>query len=203
MENPSGLKRKSRLKYLIVVIFVFIPVLFFSVGMCDSRRRPDKRNAVVIQKDGCRGENSKQAPNLRSDGMVIFTVPKGFSCNDTVVGDKKVFNLDSEGDSVNMSVFTLFETRAKDEVVDDYWKNIGGNEFASCKARVVGRYNVVTEDYREFVRVIQYTVGEDPVYWRFITLFDEYSDKACIISAYYTRSMSPLTSLVKSIRFVN
>lgn len=203
MEDASGLKRKSRLKYLIAVIFVFIPVFFFSVGMCDSGGKHDKRNTNAIQANGYRGVNGKLAPNQRSDGMVIFTVPKGFSCNDTVVGGKKVFNLDSEGDSVNMSVFTLFETRAKDEVVDDYWKNIGGNEFASCKARVVGRYNVMTEEYREFVRVIRYTFGGDHVYWKFIMLFDEYSGKACIISTYYTGGTKPLSSLMKSIHFIN
>lgn len=191
MEEPYGFRRKSRLKYLIAVIVVFIPVLFLSVGMCDSGR------------NGYRVSNGKLDPNQCSDGMVIFTVPKGVSCNDIIVAGKKVFNLDAEGDSMNMSVFTLFETRAKDEVVDDYWKNIGGNEFASCKARVVGRYNVVTTEYREFVREIQYTVGKTTVYWRFIMLFDEKSDKACIISAYYTRSISPLTSLMKSIRFIN
>ncbi len=147
----------------------------------------------------------KLQPNQRTNGVFIFTIPKGFTCNRQQPKEKlpiePLFELHNKYvGGVGLTAFYL-----SDEYTEKvYWSWEKGilKSFDDVSPQLIAegeeKINGNTCTYR--IRKIE-KKGET-IFWRYCILIDKKKEKGCIISAFDNGvSVGYITELIKSIKF--
>ena len=203
---PSDYRRVSRRDYIFIGAVVAIPIIFFIGGLFDANRIQSEKTERIIQKykDSHRLFSNdikySLASNQRTDGRIIFSIPKGFNCKDSIVNGSKVFYLSREH-IADILICSSFDADDSNENISSIYKSWNDNEMSQYKSSVIENSKVYEKNITKCVVAKKYMINGDPIFWRLVLMFDKETDKACLISSYdggYDKYLNPL---LESIRF--
>lgn len=203
---PVDYRKVSKRDYIFVGAVVVIPVLFLIGGIYDANRIQSEKTEQIIQdyKDSHRLFSSDIKyfldPDQRTDGRIIFTIPKNFECRDTVVNDLRLFAL-SNDKLADITICSAFDTDKSEENISSIYKGWEDPELSKFKSSVVENSKVYSKNITKCVVAKKYMINGNPIFWRLIIMFDDETDKVCLISAYDGGNDNYLEKLLKSIRF--
>lgn len=147
----------------------------------------------------------KLPPNQRTNGLAIFTIPEGFTCQKQDVskdlGDDMVFKLEHNAVG-SLGIYAFYTS---DDFKTRVYKNLEKLTLESLKDKspqlvAEGRENINGNTC--IFRVWRFQKEGKTLYWRFCSVTDKRGEKVCVINAYDNgTSGSYILDLVKSIRF--
>lgn len=183
--------RTFRRRGVFVGAFMLVLAMFIMAGTA----RTDRRRAVTFKKT----QNNK-ASRQHTDGNIVFCVPKGFSCKDSVFAGRRLFFLEDESET-EITLNSGFDSDDSPEHINFIYSDLGGEAMEGYESTVVA--DVTKSDKRgtKCIRVKKYTGQGIVVYWRFAVLFDKATGKMCLVSAYDKGNGDYLEPLLESVRF--
>ena len=143
----------------------------------------------------------KLAENQRSDGKMIFIIPEGFNCKDTLIQEQQYFYMESKA-LENITLTCRFDNDASPEHISAIFYSWEPKDFESGKSEYVS--DTIISEYEQTKRetVKKYKLNNGSIiYWRFSMIFDFKTTKACLISSFDRGNGEYLKTLEKSIRF--
>ena len=163
------------------------------------RNVPQMNRAVII------GLFTTSVVLFRTNGVFIFTIPKGFTCNRQQPKEKLPIDPLFELHNKYVGGASLTAFYLSDEYTEKiYWNWEKGilKSFDNVSPQLIAegeeKINGNTCTYR--IRKIE-KKGET-IFWRYCILIDKKKEKACIISAFDNGvSVGYITELIKSIKF--
>lgn len=183
--------RTFRRRGVFVGAFMLVLAMFIMAGTA----RTDRRRAVTFKKT----QNNK-ASRQHTDGNIVFCVPKGFSCKDSVFAGRRLFFLEDESET-EITLNSGFDSDDSPEHINFIYSDLGGEAMEGYESTVVA--DVTKSDKRgtKCIRVKKYTGQGIVVYWRFAALFDKETGLMCLVSAYDKGNGDYLEPLLESVRF--
>lgn len=203
---PADFRKTNRCDYVVVASVITVPILLMTVGMFDAARIQNAESERITQEYEENHRNfyddvkDKLAFNQRSDGRIIFNVPKGFECSDTIVQDVQIFGLEKEN-VASVTICSDFDSDNSDENVNECWAQWEDGDAAKYKSTVVANTKDYTSTGTKCVKVKKYIINGSVVFWRFVLLFDSDTGKVCLISSYDNGDDAYLKGLIDSVRF--
>ena len=185
--------RTFRRRGVFVGIFMLMLAMFIMAGTL----RADRMRAVTFKKS--KTQNNK-ASRQHTDGNIVFCVPKGFSCKDSVFAGRRFFFLEDESET-EITLNSGFDSDDSPEHINFIFSDLGGEAMDGYESTVVA--DVTKSDKRgtKCIRVKKYTGQGIVVYWRFAALFDKETGMMCLVSAYDKGNGDYLEPLLESVRF--
>lgn len=194
-EMKKGLRRWSivRQRGVFVGAFMLMLAMFIMAGTS----RADRMRSVTIKKSKTQNNDVRQQ---RTDGNIVFCVPKGFSCKDSVFAGCRLFFLEDESET-EITLNSGFDSDDSPEHINFIYNDFGGEAMEGYESTVVA--DVTKSDKRgtKCIRVKKYTGQGIVVYWRFAALFDKETGMMCLVSAYDKGNGDYLEPLLESVRF--
>ena len=147
----------------------------------------------------------KLQPNQRTNGVFIFTIPKGFTCNRQQPKEKLPIDPLFELRNKYVGGASLTAFYLSDEYTEKvYWSWEKGilKSFDDVSPQLIaeGEENINGNTCTYRIRKIE-KKGET-IFWRYCILIDKKKEKGCIISAFDNGvSVGYITELTKSIKF--
>lgn len=197
LDNKTGKEirrwRTFRRRGVFVGAFMLVLAVFIMAGTA----RTDRRRAVTFKKS--KTQNNK-ASRQHTDGNIVFCVPKGFSCKDSVFAGRRLFFLEDESET-EITLNSGFDSDDSPEHINFIYSDLGGEAMDGYESTVVA--DVTKSDKRgtKCIRVKKYTGQGIVVYWRFAALFDKETGMMCLVSAYDKGNGDYLEPLLESVRF--
>lgn len=202
-DKSVGSRKRARRGWLLVGAAVIVFVFLLITGMFDTGRARNGKMTGHSYKESRRdlyGEiKGRCAANQRSDGRMMFTVPKGFDCKDSIVHGKRLFNLEDK----NLRLITV----VSDFIPDHSEENINAiydscaDDAPDCEYTCTAAALDSDDRHTECVRVRKYRYQSTAIFWRFVLLLDKETGNGVIISAYDDGNDDYLKPLMKSVRF--
>lgn len=185
--------RTFRRRGVFVGAFMLVLAMFIMAGTV----RTDRRRAVTFKKSKTQNNDVRQQ---RTDGNIVFCVPKGFSCKDSVFAGCRLFFLEDESET-EITLNSGFDSDDSHEHINFIYSDWGGEAMDGYESTVVA--DVTKSDKRgtKCIRVKKYTGQGIVVYWRFAALFDKETGMMCLVSAYDKGNGDYLEPLLESVRF--
>ena len=153
------------------------------------------------------GDLSNLSPNERTDGLIVFSIPEGYSCEKEAIDDLTAFYLKNE-----YSTFTVLGSYDSDKTKKnfvEYWNGWKSEDISIAtsivekeESRLIsdGISTINGNDY--FYRVAEIHDDETAYYWRFVLLFNDKTGKVCVISGFDSSDDSYIEKFLESIRFI-
>lgn len=185
--------RTFRRRGVFVGAFMLVLAMFIMAGTAGT----DRRRAVTFKKSKTQNNDVRQQ---RTDGNIVFCVPKGFSCKDSVFAGCRLFFLEDESET-EITLNSGFDSDDSPEHINFIYSDLGGEAMDGYESTVVA--DVTKSDKRgtKCIRVKKYTGQGIVVYWRFAALFDKETGMMCLVSAYDKGNGDYLEPLLESVRF--
>ena len=178
-------------------VFVGIFMLVLAVFIMAGTSRADRMRSVTIKKSKTQNNDVRQQ---RTDGNIVFCVPKGFSCKDSVFAGCRLFFLEDESET-EITLNSGFDSDDSPEHINFIYNDLGGEAMEGYESTVVADVTKSDKRVTKCIRVKKYTGQGIVVYWRFAALFDKETGMMCLVSAYDNGNGNYLEPLLESVRF--
>lgn len=185
--------RTFRRRSVFVGIFMLVLAMFIMAGTL----RADRMRSVTIKKSKTQINDVRQQ---RTDGNIVFCVPKGFSCKDSVFAGRSFFFLEDESET-EITLNSGFDSDDSPEHINFIYSDLGGEAMDGYESTVVADVTKSDKRVTKCIRVKKYTGKGIVVYWRFAALFDKETGMMCLVSAYDKGNGDYLKPLLESVRF--
>ena len=187
--------KKGRMGILLLIVIIGIACgLFIGLKALSPQARGEREML-----------SRKLPPNQRTNGLAIFTIPEGFTCQkqdaSKDLGDDIVFKLEHKA----VGTLGIYAFYTSDDFKTRVYKNLEKLTLESLKDKspqlvAEGRENINGNTC--VFRVWRFQKEGKTLYWRFCSVTDKRKEKVCVINAYDNgTSGSYILDLVKSIRF--
>ena len=194
---PRNFRKTTVIDIALAVLFFLITIGAFVTGirMDEVSYQPYQEDTAVIEID-----SSDLKVGEYTDGIIAFTPPIGFTCEQDTQQDVMVSVLTT--DSAQVTINSGIESNeSESNFILNYcpnyeyseYKNLEQHEVSNSKREINGNTYFIQEKY--------YVLEEGIFFWRLIALFDSESDKACVVSCYDNGNDQYLKTLLSSIRF--
>ena len=197
LDNKTGKEirrwRTFRRRGVFVGAFMLVLAMFIMAGTAGT----DRRRAVTFKKS--KTQNNK-ASRRHTDGNIVFYVPKGFYCKDSVFAGCRVFFLENES-GTEVTLNSGFDSDDSPEHINFIYNDLGGEAMEGYESTVVADVTKSDKRVTKCIRVKKYTGQGIVVYWRFAALFDKETGLMCLVSAYDKGNGDYLEPLIESVRF--
>ena len=178
-------------------VFVGIFMLVLAVFIMAGTSRADRMRSVTIKKSKTQINDVRRQ---RTDGNIVFCVPKGFSCKDSVFAGCRLFFLEDESET-EITLNSGFDSDDSPEHINFIYNDLGGEAMEGYESTVVADVTKSDKRVTKCIRVKKYTGQGIVVYWRFAALFDKETGMVCLVSAYDNGNGNYLEPLLESVRF--
>ncbi|WP_297244749.1 hypothetical protein [uncultured Prevotella sp.] len=178
-------------------VFVGIFMLVLAVFIMAGTSRADRMRSVTIKKSKTQINDVRRQ---RTDGNIVFCVPKGFSCKDSVFAGCRLFFLEDESET-EITLNSGFDSDDSPEHINFIYNDLGGEAMEGYESTVVADVTKSDKRVTKCIRVKKYTGQGIVVYWRFAALFDKETGMMCLVSAYDNGNGNYLEPLLESVRF--
>ena len=178
-------------------VFVGIFMLVLAVFIMAGTSRADRMRSVTIKKSKTQINDVRRQ---RTDGNIVFCVPKGFSCKDSVFAGCRLFFLEDESET-EITLNSGFDSDDSPEHINFIYNDLGGEAMEGYESTVVADVTKSDKRVTKCIRVKKYTGKGIVVYWRFAALFDKETGLMCLVSAYDKGNGDYLEPLIESICF--
>lgn len=197
LDNKTGKEirrwRTFRRRGVFVGAFMLVLAMFIMAGTAGT----DRRRAVTFKKSKTQNNDVRQQ---RTDGNIVFCVPKGFSCKDSVFAGCRLFFLEDESET-EITLNSGFDSDDSPEHINFIYSDLGGEAMDGYESTVVADVTKSDKRVTKCIRVKKYTGQGIVVYWRFAALFDKETGLICLVSAYDKGNGDYLEPLIESICF--
>lgn len=201
MAESSGNEMKKGLRHWNIVrqrgVFVGAFMLVLAVFIMAGTSRADRMRPAPIKKSKTQNNDVRRQ---RTDGNIVFCVPKGFICKDSVFAGCRLFLLLGESET-EVTLNSGFDSDDSPEHINSIYRDLGGEEMEGYESTVVADVTKSDKRVTKCIRVRKYTGQGIVVYWRFAVLFDKATGKMCLVSAYDKGKGDYLEPLLESVRF--
>lgn len=186
--------RVFRRKGVFVCGFLLAATIFFMAGTSNA----GGIKTTTLKKSENRNRDAKR---LCTDGNIIFSVPKGFRCMDSIIGNTKVFFLEDKQER-NITINSIWNIDDTPESINSIYKDLSNEEgMDGMKYTVIEDTMVSDKRCARYIKVRKYTDDGFIVFWRFAVLIDKTTGKACLVSAYDQGKGDYIEPLLESVRF--
>lgn len=197
---PSACRNAPQVNRAVIIGLFTTSVVLFLLGTPDL-----VMNFTTKAKQKKEMLSRKLQPNQRTNGVFIFTIPKGFTCERQQFKEKlpidPLFEIHNKYvGSAGLTAFYLSDEYT--EKVYRSWEKEILKNFDDVSPQLIaeGQENINGNTCTYRIRKIE-KKGET-VFWRYCILIDKKKEKACIISAFDNGvSVGYITELIKSIKF--
>ncbi|MBO7568712.1 MAG: hypothetical protein J6T60_16620 [Bacteroidales bacterium] len=192
---PRSYRKVFMHNYIIIALLVLVPLFVW------LRIYIDRSKMAAQQTE--REENFKNLVlqgNERTDGIMVFTIPDGFECGVEFENFTKAFTLDS--DSANAVLFCSSEVDMSESLFNAVWDNAKDLSFEEYLIKVEPDEIKTVNGYKYRYRLTKYDNTHNEFNWKFVVLYDNNKQDACIISYYCYDDDIHLEELLNSIRFL-
>ncbi len=188
----------------ITVVDIVLAVLFFLLTIGASTIGVSKVEALYqpYQEEPTTTEivGSDLKAGEYTDGIIAFTPPMGFTCEQNAEQNVTVSALTA--DSANVTINSGIDSNeSESNFIMNYCPNYEYSEYKNLEQHEVTNSKGEINGHTYFIQEKYYVVEEGIFYWRLIVLFDFESDKACVVSCYDNGNDQYLKTLLSSIRF--
>lgn len=188
--------RAFRRKGVFVCGFLLTVAVFFMAGTSNA-------GGIKTTTFKSSENRSRDAKRLRTDGQIVFSVPKGFRCTDSIIGNTKVFFLEDKQER-NITINSIWNVDDSPESINSIYKDLSNEEgMDGMEYTVIEDTMVSDKRCTRYIKVRKYTGDGFVVFWRFAVLIDKTTGKACLVSAYDQGNDDYLEQLLESVRFFN
>ena len=178
-------------------VFVGAFILMLAMFIMAITSRSGIMRTVPIKKSKTQNNDVRRQ---RTDGNIVFCVPKGFSCKDSVFAGCRVFFLeDKSGTEVTLN--SGFDSDDSPEHINFIFSDLGSEPMEGYESTIVTDVTKSDKRVTKCIRVKKYTGQGIVVYWRFAALFDKETGLMCLVSAYDKGNGDYLEPLLESVRF--
>lgn len=190
---PPAYRKKMTIDYYIIGALIVVPMLFLALGIGKMNKDYEKEQNLI--------ENVKLADNEYTDGKIVFTCPSGFVCEQYVLEDSGFLFFElTNNEGCFVTICSDYDTDASQGNFEGYWESWKDSDMEQYPSQEVIYEKRTVNNCPYYYRVVRYDAAE-PVFWRYIILFDSVSGKACIVSSYDAGDARFMNDLLKSIRF--
>lgn len=201
---PIEFRKVYKRDWGILAIIIAIPLSLITIGIMHNKSMEKDHQ----QQEAFMLERALPA-NVKTDGRIIFTVPKDFSCSveiDTINNEHIMrYELVDKKDSTRTcAICSLYD--ADDSVINfgKYWSAAAGeSEVLNFMIKGGDNGEIKIKGNKCFYRTYKHDgIMGSYYYSRFYMIFDEPSGKACIVSfADLNKSTGYIKEILNSIRF--
>ena len=192
---PKSYRRINSKDFCLAGALLFVPLLLMAIGLSNILNSREKEAEAFL-------ERIELSEDERSDGRIVFEIPRGFTCEENFVTEYnlKIYYLESE-DIGSITLCSDYDgDKSKKNFLDycENWEDEDAKDYSS---------EIVTDDTRTangnsyYYRAKKYDINGSEVFWRFCLMFDTASSKVCIISCYDNGYDDYLYGFLQSIRF--
>jgi hypothetical protein len=195
---PKGYRKVWKQDYLLLALLAVVPIVTFAQGYHEVTNR--YQNMLDIE----------LAENERTNGYAIFSIPKGFECEEDIIDGDIFFNLFSEDTAIFLRVYGCYDEPAmtKEELLDTVFVLHNDNDFDDFDElysyKIIHDGKTVINGFPCYYRVKMWDVDDEYFYYccyRLYILWDDESDLCCVIRCYDWNDDSYLEELLNSVRF--
>lgn len=191
---PVTYRKKTAKDYYIVAALIIVPLVFMALGIDNIASTQEDTEQAFIQ-------NTILKENEHTDGRIVLTCPNTFACEKQVVSEQNItiFILENE-DIASVTICSDYDTDQSQKNFNKYWTGWEDSDAAQYPSSVVLNEQRTINGHSYYYKVVRYEF-DNPVFWRFILMFDNASGKVCVISAYDGGYDIYMEELLTSIRF--
>lgn len=190
---PKEYRQLHNSDYYILVALIIVPLAFIAWGIKDVISSNEEDISTFLQETPLQdGEYT--------DGRIIFSVPKDFSCEIEDANGVKIFNIEKEQIG-SITLCSDYDNDQSAKNINDYWSNWEDGDASKYNKKVIINEKREIHGHPCYYKVTRYEIDDSYVFWRFIMLFDNASSKVCVISAYDGGYDYYIDELLNNIRF--
>ena len=185
---PKSFRKVSKVDWIVLLAIILIPNVLWVIGVTQLS---DTTGSQKIETSEGLSQNTDSLYYAETE-QVKFIVPKEFSCDASLAYDiegKDLYSYDLMNEvDPSYSIVTLCSEYKADSSfsnLDRHWEAWKKKEHKEVYMNDVDRGVQSINGNKCLYRICKYfdKAGED-MYWRFYLLFDNETDKSCVLSSY-------------------
>lgn len=197
---PEEYRRTNKFHYILIAVLILLPSAMMTIGFTSLLRDTETKNKKIANALA----NIVLQENERTDGKVVFTVPEGYSCEESVEAGIKVFLMTSEEENINIIVCSDFDNDASLSNFKSYIKDSSPDINGLRKVDETNEQKRTAGPHSYFYKEIQYRQSFPfaTIYWHYALVFDQTTGKVCVVSCYDSGDDSYISNFIAGIKFL-
>lgn len=191
---PKEYRRVTSKDYILLASIVIIPIFFIAIAFGGFQKDIVAGEKAMI-------ESSLLEYNEHTDGRIIFKKPSHFTCS-RQDSDGLIFHT-LENDYGSITIVSEYNTDDSKKNFIDYWNTFKDEDTEEWNSNIIKDDQININGNTGWYRTVKFTRDEyNDVYWEFIMIIDQKTEKTCVISSWTSDyDENTLSRLMNSIRF--
>lgn len=191
---PKEYRRVTSKDYILLASIVIIPIFFIAIAFGGFQKDIVAGEKAMI-------ESSLLEYNEHTDGRIIFRKPSHFTCS-RQDSDGLIFHT-LENDYGSITIVSEYNTDDSKKNFIDYWNTFKDEDTEEWNSNIIKDDQININGNTGWYRTVKFTRDEyNDVYWEFIMIIDQKTEKTCVISSWTSDyDENTLSRLMNSIRF--
>lgn len=191
---PKEYRKVTSKDYILLASIVIIPIFFIAIAFGGFQKDIVAGEKAMI-------ESSLLEYNEHTDGRIIFKKPSHFTCS-RQDSDGLIFHT-LENDYGSITIVSEYNTDDSKKNFIDYWNTFKDEDTEEWNSNIIKDDQININGNTGWYRTVKFTRDEyNDVYWEFIMIIDQKTEKTCVISSWTSEyDENTLSRLMNSIRF--
>lgn len=191
---PKEYRKVTSKDYILLASIVIIPIFFIAIALGGFQKDIVAGEKAMI-------ESSLLEYNEHTDGRIIFKKPSHFTCS-RQDSDGLIFHT-LENDYGSITIVSEYNTDDSKKNFIDYWNTFKDEDTEEWNSNIIKDEQININGSTGWYRTVKFTRDEyNDVYWEFIMIVDQKTEKTCVISSWTSDyDENTLSRLMNSIRF--
>lgn len=191
---PKEYRKVTSKDYILLASIVIIPIFFIAIAFGGFQKDIVAGEKAMI-------ESSLLEYNEHTDGRIIFKKPSHFTCS-RQDSDGLIFHT-LENDYGSITIVSEYNTDDSKKNFIDYWNTFKDEDTEEWNSNIIKDDQININGNTGWYRTVKFTREEyNDVYWEFIMIIDQKTEKTCVISSWTSDyDENTLSRLMNSIRF--
>jgi hypothetical protein len=191
---PKEYRKVTSKDYILLASIVIIPIFFIAIALGGFQKDIVAGEKAMI-------ESSLLEYNEHTDGRIIFKKPSHFTCS-RQDSDGLIFHT-LENDYGSITIVSEYNTDDSKKNFIDYWNTFKDEDTEEWNSNIIKDDQININGSTGWYRTVKFTRDEyNDVYWEFIMIVDQKTEKTCVISSWTSDyDENTISRLMNSIRF--
>lgn len=191
---PKEYRKVTSKDYILLASIVIIPIFFIAIAFGGFQKDIVAGEKAMI-------ESSLLEYNEHTDGRIIFKKPNHFTCS-RQDSDGLIFHT-LENDYGTITIVSEYNTDDSKKNFIDYWNTFKDEDTEEWNSNIIKDDQININGNIGWYRTVKFTRDEyNDVYWEFIMIVDQKTEKTCVISSWTSDyNENTLLRLMNNIRF--
>lgn len=191
---PKEYRKVTSKDYILLATIVVIPIFFIAIAFGGFQRD-------IVASEKAMIESSLLEDNEHTDGRIIFKKPSHFTCSRQDTNGLIFYTL--ENDYGSITIASEYNTDDSKKKFIDYWNTFKDEDTEEWNSNIIKDDQININGSTGWYRTVKFTRDEyNDVYWEFIMIVDQKTEKTCVISSWTSNyDENTISRLMNSIRF--